>query len=194
MKSRIMMIVFILVLGSILTAALVAVASYTTPIIQRNEALETRKSMLEALEIPFGEDDVEEVFAGNVQEKKADGIPYYAARSGDIAFAYAGPGLWGPIEGIIAVGPGFETLTGITIIRQEETPGLGSRIGEPAYLDQFKARRFADGLRLVAPGRSQADNEIDSITGATLSANAFIEILNDALERKVPVIQQGELQ
>ena len=194
MKSRIMMIVFILVLGSILTAALVAVASYTTPIIQRNEALETRKSILEALEIPFGEDDVEEVFAGNVREKKADGIPYYAARSGDIAFDYAGPGLWGPIEGIIAVGPRFEALTGITIIRQEETPGLGSRIGESAYLDQFKARRFAGGLRLVAPGRSQADNEIDSITGATLSANAFIEILNDALERKVPVIQQGELQ
>jgi Na+-transporting NADH:ubiquinone oxidoreductase subunit C len=180
------------VLGSILTAALVAVAAYTTPIIQRNEALETKKSILAALEIPYQEDNVEEVFAAGVQEKKADGTTYYVSDNGDIAFPYSGPGLWGPIEGILAIGPQFETLTGVTIIRQEETPGLGSRIGEQSYLDQFKAKRFTDGLRLVTPGRSQADNEIDSITGATLSSDAFIGILNNALKSKVPVIKQGE--
>jgi Na+-transporting NADH:ubiquinone oxidoreductase subunit C len=194
MKSRIMMVVFVLVLGSILTAALVAVASYTAPIIEQNEAVETRKSILQALGIPYDQSTIDEAFTRNVREKQADGTTYYLSQQGDIAFAYAGPGLWGPIEGIVAIGPDFRTLTGITIIRQEETPGLGSRIGEPAYLDQFKAKRFADGLRLVAPGRSQADNEIDSITGATLSSNAFVEILNNSLEKKVPVIKQGELQ
>jgi Na+-transporting NADH:ubiquinone oxidoreductase subunit C len=187
-----MMVVFILVLGSILTAALVAVAGYTAPIIAQNEAVETRKSILEALEIPYDVATVDEAFVQNVQEKQADGMTYYVSRQGDIAFDYEGPGLWGPIEGIVAVGPELQTLTGITIIRQEETPGLGSRIGEAAYLAQFKAKRFENGLRLVAPGRSQADNEIDSITGATLSSDAFVQILNDALEEKVPVIKQGE--
>jgi Na+-transporting NADH:ubiquinone oxidoreductase subunit C len=194
MKSRIMMIVFVLVLGTILTAALVAVAGYTTPIIQRNEALETKKSILEALEIPYGEGEIEQAFSASVREKKADGLTYYASQAGDIAFPYAGPGLWGPIEGIVAVGPTLDTLTGVTISRQEETPGLGSRIGEKAYLDQFKAKRFDRGLRLVAPGRSEADNEIDSITGATLSSNAFVEILNKALADEVPVIREGERQ
>jgi Na+-transporting NADH:ubiquinone oxidoreductase subunit C len=192
MKSRLMMIVFILVLGSVLTSALVAVASYTAPIIERNEAVETQKGILQALGIPFEPDSIDQAFTSNVETRQADGVTYYEAGNGDIAFAYGGPGLWGPIEGIIAIGPNFESLTGVTILRQEETPGLGSRIAEPPYLDQFKGKRFAQGLKLVAPGRGGADNEIDAITGATLSSNAFVDILNRALKAKVPVIREGE--
>ena len=192
MRARVMMVLFILVLGSILTAALVAVNSYTAPIIAANEAIETRRSILEALEIPYEPDNVEAAFAANVQEKQADGVGYYVKGSGEVAFAYAGPGLWGPIEGIVAVGPEFREITGVTIIRQEETPGLGSRIGEEVYLEQFRAKRFEGGLRMVSPGRSQADNEIDSISGATLSASAFISILNGALRDTLPVIKRGE--
>jgi Na+-transporting NADH:ubiquinone oxidoreductase subunit C len=192
MKSRLMMILFILVLGSILTSALVAVASYTAPIIQRNEAVETRKGILEALGIAFDQGSIDQAFTANVETKQADGVTYYQSKDGDTAFDYGGPGLWGPIDSIIAIGPDFQTLTGVTILRQEETPGLGSRIAEPPYLDQFKGKRFAQGLKLVAPGRGGADNEIDAITGATLSSNAFVDILNRALKQKVPVIREGE--
>lgn len=194
MKDKILMIVFVLVLGSILTAALVAVNHVTTPVIEKNEEIATKSSILKALNIPFNQGEVEQIFADNVDEKQKDGITYYVAKDNNIAFPYSGSGLWGPIEGIIAVQPDFERLQGITIIRQEETPGLGSRIGEAPYLAQFEGKRFSDGLKLVQPGRSIRDNQIDSITGATMTSNAFIAILNDNLQEVMPAVKQGESQ
>ena len=194
MKDKILMIVFVLVLGSILTAALVAVNHVTTPVIEKNEQIATKSSILRALGISFEPGEVERVFAGNVEQLEEQGTTYYVAENGDIAFAYSGSGLWGPIEGIIAIQPNFQTLEGVTISRQEETPGLGSRITEVQYLAQFEGRRFTEGLRLVQPGRSSADNEIDSITGATMTARAFIQILNESIRETVPAIAGGEGQ
>lgn len=191
MKDKILMIVFVLVLGSILTAALVAVNYFTTPVIEKNEEIATKSSILTALDIPFQQEEVEEVFADNVEQKQQDGTIYYLSKDADIAFPYTGAGLWGPIEGIIAIQPDYETLKGITIIRQEETPGLGSRITESAYLAQFQGKRFTEGLKLVQPGRSSRDNEIDSITGATMTSDAFISILNKNLQGAMPAILEG---
>jgi Na+-transporting NADH:ubiquinone oxidoreductase subunit C len=190
-KDKILMIVFILVLGTILTSALVAVNYYTTPVIVKNEEIATKSSILRAFGISFDPSKVEEVFAGNVKKREQNGTTYYVAENGDIAFPYSGSGLWGPIEGIIAIQPDFQTLEGITISRQEETPGLGSRITEPQYLAQFEGKRFADGLKLVQPGRASADNEIDSITGATMTSEAFIKILNENIRKTVPEIADG---
>jgi Na+-transporting NADH:ubiquinone oxidoreductase subunit C len=192
MKDKILMIVFVLVLGSILTAALVAVNYYTTPVIEKNEEISIKSSILRALNIPFDRDSVQQVFAGNVTEKRQDGTAYYVAKNGDIAFPYSGSGLWGPIDGVIAIQPDFKTLEGITIIHQEETPGLGSRITEPQYLAQFAGKLITNGLVLVQPGRSTANNEIDSITGATMTSNAFIHILNQSLGQTVPEIRKGQ--
>jgi Na+-transporting NADH:ubiquinone oxidoreductase subunit C len=194
MKEKILMIVFVLVLGSILTAALVAVNYVTTPVIEKNEQIATKSSILRALDIRFDPENVEGTFADNIEARQVDGTTYYVTADSDIAFPYSGSGLWGPIEGIIAIQPDFERLKGITIIRQEETPGLGSRITEPDYLALFRGKRFTEGLELVQPGRSSADNQIDSITGATMTSDAFIAIINENLEEVMPVIRQGEGQ
>jgi Na+-transporting NADH:ubiquinone oxidoreductase subunit C len=194
MKDKILMIVFVLVLGSILTAALVAVNYVTTPVIEKNEEIATKSSILRALNIHFDPESVEETFAGNVEVRRRGGTTYYITKKDDIALPYAGSGLWGPIEGIIAVQPDLEHLKGITIIRQEETPGLGSRITEADYLAQFQGKRFTDGLETVQPGRSSRDNQIDSITGATMTSEAFISIINENLREVIPVIRQGEGQ
>jgi len=192
MKDKILMIVFVLALGSILTAALVAVNYLTTPVIEKNEEIATKSSILKALSISFEPDQVEETFANKVKQRQRNGTTYYVAEDGNIAFPYSGSGLWGPIEGIVAIQPNFQTLEGVTISRQEETPGLGSRITEPQYLAQFEGKRFTEGLKLVQPGRSSADNQIDSITGATMTSEAFVKILNENIEETVPEIRQGE--
>jgi Na+-transporting NADH:ubiquinone oxidoreductase subunit C len=192
MKDKILMIVFVLVLGSILTAALLAVNYVTTPVIQKNEEIATKSSILEALNIPFNSQNVEEVFADNVMQREQNGTTYYLTKEDTVAFPYSGSGLWGPIEGIIAIQPDFQRLEGITISRQEETPGLGSRITEAAYLAQFQDKRFTEGLKLVQPGRADRDNEIDSITGATMTTDAFIKILNENIRKAVPAIAEGE--
>ena len=179
-----MMIVFVVVIGSILTGALVGVNRATAPVIQRNEELRLKRNVLAALEIPAGETDadVETAFAAGVEAHTSGGMTFYTSRdTGDVAFQYTGPGLWGPINGAIAVKDEFTRIRGLTVFHQEETPGLGSRITEPAYLAQFRDKSFRSGLELVPPGRSTGDTQIDAITGATMTAAAFVDLLNENL-------------
>lgn len=194
MRAKILMVVFVLVLGTILTAALVAVNYLTTPVIQKNEELTIKSHVLHALGIEFSEDAVEQLFGQNIEEKQLRGKTYYLAKDKNIAFAFSGSGLWGPINGIIAVKPDLTTLKAITIIHQEETPGLGSRITEKPYLDQFHEKNIGSGLKLVPPGKASQPNEIDGITGATMTSNAFIAILNGNLKEYLPAIREGEKQ
>ena len=62
MKDKLLMIVFIVILGSILTTTLVAVESYTTPIIERNGELKRKASILQAFDIPYEPTTIEQVF------------------------------------------------------------------------------------------------------------------------------------
>ncbi len=192
MKARLLMILFVLVLGTILTATLVAVNYYTTPVIEKNEEIKKKSSVLDALGISYTREDVEQVFASHVKAEQKDGKTFYIAGSGDIAFNYSGAGLWGPITGIVALRPDLKTIAGVTVIQQEETPGLGGRIAEQSYLDQFSGKVLAPALKVTAPGRAKADNEIDAITGATLTSNAFIAILNNQLEAYLSAYRGGK--
>ncbi len=191
MKERLLMLVFVVVLGSVLTGALIAVNYYTAPMIEKNEEITIKSSVLQALGIGFAAEDLEHTFAENVQEQLTDGRTFYISSAQDIAFVYGGSGLWGPIQGVIAIRPDLKTLMGVTITRQEETPGLGSRISKEDYLNRFVGMTFVPQIMIVQPGRSVRDNEIDAITGATLTSNAFIAILNHQLDEHVSILKGG---
>jgi Na+-transporting NADH:ubiquinone oxidoreductase subunit C len=178
MKDKILMIVFVLVLGTILTTALVAVNSYTAPIIERNASIEMKSNILSALKISYEENEVEEVFEKSVAMETAGDETYYRSSDGTIAFPYEGSGLWGPITGVLAVTPDLTKITGITIMYQEETPGLGSRIAEAEYLDTYVGKVFKPVLTILPPGKGVEEDQVDSISGATMSSKAFVEILN----------------
>lgn len=183
MKDKLLMVLFVLVLGSILTTALVGVNGFTAPKIAKNTEIKLKSNVLAALEIPFETESVEQTFANNVKPVESGDTVYYISANGDFALPYEGAGLWGPIKGIIAMSPDLESISGLTIMQQEETPGLGSRIGEDEYLAAFVGKEFAPNLEMVSPGKGGGINQIDSISGATMSAKAFIGILNAERER-----------
>ncbi len=179
MKGKISMFVFIIVLGSILTTTLVAVDTYTKPLIEKNQELKRKASILHAFEIPYYKKEmIDQVFLENIRGRGSEEKKYYLSKDGRIAFLFIGAGLWGPVEGVLAMDKDMKFIKRVEIMHQEETPGLGSRIAERAFLTQFSNKAFTPQLILVAEGRSQANNEIDGITGATMSSKAFIEILN----------------
>ena len=193
MKEKLLMILFVLVLGSVLSTALVSVNAYTAPLIEKNKVKKLRISILKALDIAYLEDKVEETFLENVVTKKLGQKEFYVARtSGDLAFEISGSGLWGPIRGIIALLPDLKTIKGITIIHQEETPGLGGRIAEADFLDKFKAKKIFPKLIIQPPGKAVTANEVDGITGATLSCKAFEAILNSEIEKYVSAIKESK--
>ncbi len=193
MKEKLLMILFVLILGSVLSTALVSVDTYTAPLIEKNKVRKLRISILKALDIAYSKDNVDETFLGNIITKKQGQSEFYVAQtSSDVAFEIYGPGLWGAIHGIIALEPDLETIKGITIIKQEETPGLGGRIAEAEFLDKFKAKKIFPRLIIQPPGKASQNNEIDGITGATLSCKAFEEILNSEIEKYVTIIKENK--
>ena len=178
MKDKLLMILFILVLGGILSSSLVLVDNFTSPLIKKNESVRLKSSILQALSVDFTVDLIDQTFADNIVEESEGERTYYISSRGDYALPFSGSGLWGPITGILAMKPNLTEVTGITIMHQEETPGLGSRIADQPYLSQFIQKEFSPQLRMVGPGKSRNTDEIDSISGATMSSKAFIDILN----------------
>ena len=70
MKERIIMVVFILILGSVLTTALVVVDNFTAPKIKANEEKKLQVNLMKIFDIPFNEKDensIKQTFTENVE-------------------------------------------------------------------------------------------------------------------------------
>jgi len=99
-------------------------------------------------------------------------------------FIRSGAGLWGRIDAAVGVinsddGP---TLAGVAFLDQNETPGLGARITEDWFTAQVRGKRGT--IRLVPEKtRSEAPDEIDAITGATVTSTAVRDIFNRVLSQ-----------
>lgn len=74
------------------------------------------------------------------------------------------------------------TVTGLKIMKHKETPGLGARIVDSAFTDQFKGVAVSD-LSLSKKGGA-----IDAITGASVSSQAVI----DGMHAKIGEIKEKE--
>ncbi|MBP3878525.1 MAG: RnfABCDGE type electron transport complex subunit D [Lachnospiraceae bacterium] len=72
------------------------------------------------------------------------------------------------------------TVTGIAFTELAETAGMGMRCGDPEFKDQF-AGRNVERFTLNKAGGSTADDEIDSVSGASISSGAVVNAVNAAL-------------
>ncbi|MEY8394886.1 RnfABCDGE type electron transport complex subunit G [Lachnospiraceae bacterium 45-P1] len=84
--------------------------------------------------------------------------------------------------GAVKLSIGFDmdgTITGVGIREISDTPGLGLKAKEPAYRDQFIGKN-ADVLTVTKSGQA-ADNEINAISGATITSSATTNAVNAAL-------------
>jgi len=145
--------------------------------------------VLAALGVSYADGALESSFEEQVRIVTKGDRRYFLTAQKAVAFPINGMGLWGPIRGILAVEPDGVTIRGITIVHQEETPVLGSRIGEAAYLKALQSKRLLPKMVVTAQGRADGENEVDGITGATLSCQAFVRILNNEAAACLPAIE-----
>ena len=73
------------------------------------------------------------------------------------------------------------TVTGISFTELNETAGLGMLCGEDAFKSQF-AGVNTERFILNKAGGSTADDEIDSVSGASISSGAVVNAVNAALD------------
>lgn len=71
------------------------------------------------------------------------------------------------------------TLSGVSILETSETPGLGMQAAD-VLMPQFSGRK-AESFRYVKGGGASAEDEIDAISSATITTNAFVNGVNAGL-------------
>jgi len=108
------------------------------------------------------------------------------------SFTVGGSGFEDRIELVVAVDAAFEKLAGYDVLVSNETPGFGDQIKHDYYRSQFKGAPVGR-LELKTTGdASKIDSEIIAISGATISSEAVVEILNDSVVQiKERLIKQG---
>ena len=173
--------------------ALVGIFLLTLPRIERNraEALEAaifevlrgasarvafvlREGVLARFESPSGSLPKEEaVYAGYDDAGQLVGF----------AIPAEGPGFQDTIKLIYGYDPARGRVVGMQVLESRETPGLGDKImKDDAFLDSFRDLAISPDVVAVKKGRTQ-DNEVDAISGATISSVAVVRIINEANAR-----------
>ena len=73
-----------------------------------------------------------------------------------------------------------QRVVGMEVLESRETPGLGDKILKDAdFLANFRDLAVAPEVVVTKKGRTR-DNEVDAISGATISSIAVVRIINEA--------------
>jgi electron transport complex protein RnfG len=93
----------------------------------------------------------------------------------------AGPGFQDIIRLLYGYVPGQRKVVGMEILESRETPGLGDKIyKDAAFVANFDDLAIDPEIVTVKKGKKVAPNEVDAITGATISSKAVVRIINQA--------------
>ena len=198
MNRSLYTIIYSACLGIACALLLTAAASITEPYKEANKRAEEIYNILTVLNVPFQPEassgSLVEIYNANVQKYDVGGktvYEYIPADSGDIAQAYAvqfsGQGLWGPIKGLLALESDKTTIRGLTFFEQEETPGLGGEITAGWFRSQFVGKSILDnsgnpGIIIKSAVGGDNTNQVDAITGATMTCDKVQSMLNISIE------------
>jgi Na+-transporting NADH:ubiquinone oxidoreductase subunit C len=155
--------------------------------VQLNAEIARQRAVLSAFGIEATTDEeVQEQYA--LIDASPDGY-LVAEVNGETAIGheFSGPGLWGTIRGVLAVNADVTRILGLEIVSDNETPGLGARINEEWFKEQFRDEVIGnDPIEVVVlEGDGDPDREngvVDAVTGATRTSEAMGSIINNELE------------
>ena len=99
-----------------------------------------------------------------------------------------GKGYGGTIQFTMGV-TAQNTISGISVLSHSETAGLGAKCTDAAFSGQY-AGKPAEQLTVVKTGATE-DNEIDAISGATITSVAITDAVNAGLQFAKTQMQLG---
>ncbi len=191
-------LVFTLVFAGVIAGVLLVFAFHATlPAIEAHKAEVLRAAIGEVLKGPARyetlyvlPEGISATLPSGAREKDFEKVFYgFDAQDTPIGFALVamGPGFQDQIKLIFGFDPRAGRLLGIKVLESKETPGLGDKIEKDAsFRTQFEG--IAAPLLGVKKGEKSAENEIEMITGATISSRAVVRNLNQAVTRLQPLL------
>ncbi|WP_230374285.1 NADH:ubiquinone reductase (Na(+)-transporting) subunit C [Pontivivens ytuae] len=98
-----------------------------------------------------------------------------------VVLPVSGTGYQSTIRAMLALEADLNTIAALTITEQAETPGLGARVEDPAWLAQWPGKEIADesgAIEIsVVRGQASGPHQIDGLTGATRTSNGVGNML-----------------
>ena len=203
-NNNVYIIAYSCVMVVIVAFLLAFVSSTLKPRQDVNVALDKKKQILAALNIRDLNDQEseakyaevvlkDEAFNLNSADYKAGNYKIYECQvNGEKKYVVPvyGMGLWGAIWGYVAVNEDGNTIYGAYFNHDSETAGLGAEIKDSkAWQDKFIGKKIygADGnpaLKVVKSSElKNPENEVDGITGATLTSNGVSDMLQDGFKK-----------
>ncbi len=168
-------IIVLTVVCLVISAALAVTNSITKDKIAEMERASATAAM-EAL-IPNGEYTKTDL--SNIKE--IENADIYTVSKGDTTVGYivttAAKGYGGDVKVMTAISSDKKVI-GVNILSAaDETPGLGQNATKPDFYNQFKNK--TSGVTVVKNGAE--NNEINAVTGATITSRAVTNAVNEAL-------------
>lgn len=107
------------------------------------------------------------------------------------ALPYEGNGFQGNIRLMVGVKNDLKEIVGMQVLEQTETPGLGTKVTEEPFTNQFVELVAEPNVGWVKGALPTKTNEIQTITGATISSKAIVDIVNGGLMKLREVKNSG---
>lgn len=186
------MLVNLTVFGLLSGVILAGVFGVADPLIKENKARELKKAIFTVL--PEARD-----YVTVPRAVKGEAFNVYVGLDEDgepvgVAFKADGNGFSGNVGVMVGLAMDYVHLKGIEILEQLETPGLGDRIREPEFKDQFKGVEVKPELGYIKFVKPEKPNQIQAITGATISSDAVVTNINNAVAKLESVLPRGDVE
>ena len=165
MKEMLKLGITLMVVTLIASLALALTNHYTAPQIEIQKELAINKSLNKVIS------------ADSFEEKNSHFNAY--DKEGNLmgrVVKIEAPGYSSTVNALAGVDMGYK-LTGVDIVNQQETPGLGANIEMEWFLKQFIGKTKEE-VKIKKDGGS-----IDAITGATISSRALTDGIRGAMEK-----------
>jgi len=183
-------VIFMVLLTVVFISVLAYLNDSTREIIETAGEINEKESILYVLGIDY-DSSIEGIQSAYEEGVKEESFGFVAKESGIEALFFSGSGLWGDIEGFISVSGDMKTLEGLTFTKQSETPGLGGRIEEMWFKEQFRGVEIDSGEGGPLVYRPEPGGNVDAISGATSTSNAVLKILNPFIKEMLDESRGG---
>jgi Na+-transporting NADH:ubiquinone oxidoreductase subunit C len=185
--SRLYTVVYSLLLCAACAALLTFASTFWDKEIKANEQFSHTRAVVDAMGLCQADTprrQVMDIYTSSFEAKKKGEMDIIEARKDGQLVGYAfdlvTQGKYGIIRGVLAVSAAKDKILGFRIYQQCETPGLGGRISEPAWLAQFAGKPLVtDGAPgIIISNSVKGPNVVDAITGATKTTFTLGRALN----------------
>lgn len=185
--------VYITALVTVIAVVLTLVSTGLKPRRDRNKEAEKCQQILRAAGHDIDRSKAVEAFSNLAVPLTDDGRQYQivcADGTKGIAIRLDGKGLWGPIWGYAVLSEDGKTVKGVCFDHKSETPGLGAKITDEAFMKSFEGKKLYDkdgnyvSVRVLKPGTSAEvaeENRVDAISGATITSRGVDQMMKEEL-------------